>query len=161
MAIITITSNTKPIDLPSDGYAPCCGQTPEVITWNKGIGKGCIGVLCRNPQCENHIGVLAADVDIHRKWEQFRKEVSLEDQKRVQALFQCHDVLERKGADGSATAQIVKLGAAYAPDPKHPNYEFWKATPTAQLEMTINNPDAFGVFVSGRQYLLTFERVEG
>jgi hypothetical protein len=83
MAIITITSNTKPIDLPSDGYAPCCGQTPEVITWNKGIGKGCIGVLCRNPQCENHVGVLAADVDIKQKWEQFRKEVGMDQQPSI------------------------------------------------------------------------------
>jgi hypothetical protein len=58
-------------------------------------------------------------------------------------------------------SQIVRLNPAYESRPDHPNYVFWKATPTAQLEMTINNPDAFGVFVSGRQYLLTFERVEG
>lgn len=80
--------------------------------------------------------------------------------RRIQALFQCNDVLDRKARDGSTESQIVKFGASYAPDPNHPNYEFWQATPTASLEMTINNPGAFGVFQRGQQVLLTFEVVE-
>jgi hypothetical protein len=80
--------------------------------------------------------------------------------KQIQALFSCHDVLERIAADGSASAQIVKCGAVYENNPDHPNYAFWKATPTASLEMTISNPDAFNVFVAGRKYLLTFEPIE-
>jgi hypothetical protein len=78
----------------------------------------------------------------------------------LQALFSCNDVLERKDRDGSISAQIVKCNAVYENNPDHPNYVFWKATPTASLEMTISNPDAFDVFVPGRKYLLTFEAVE-
>jgi hypothetical protein len=81
--------------------------------------------------------------------------------KQIQALFQCHDVLERKAPDGSTEAQIVKCGAVYENNPDHPNYAFWKATPTGQLEMTINNPGAFGTFARGRKFLLTFEPIEG
>lgn len=78
----------------------------------------------------------------------------------LQALFQVNDVLERKDADGQATAQIVKLNPAYAPDPSHPNYAFWKATPSGSLEMQISNVSAFGALRVGRKYLLTFEEVE-
>ena len=80
--------------------------------------------------------------------------------KQVQALFSCHDVLQRVAPDGSIEAQIVKLGAVYENNPDHPNYAFWKATPTAQMEMTINNPGAFDTFVRGRKILLTFEVIE-
>jgi hypothetical protein len=80
--------------------------------------------------------------------------------KQIQALFQVHDVLERKGSDGAVSAQIVRFGAFYAPDPNNTNHAFWKATPTANLEMTISNPSAFDVFVPGKQVLLTFEIVE-
>jgi len=85
----------------------------------------------------------------------------MESQRQVQALFQCNDVLERKAADGSASAQIVRLNAFYAPDPNNVNHAFWKATPTGSIEMTISNPSAFDAFVPGGKYLLTFERVEG
>jgi hypothetical protein len=83
------------------------------------------------------------------------------ERKQIQALFQVHDVLERKAADGSVTSQIVRLGAAYAPDPNNVNHAFWLATPTSSLEMTISNPSAFDAFVPGKQYLLTFEQAEG
>lgn len=77
--------------------------------------------------------------------------------KQVQALFQVNDVLDRKATDGSVMSQIVRFNAAYENRPDHPNYAFWKATPTAQMEMTINNPDAFDYFKQGKKYLLTFE----
>jgi hypothetical protein len=80
--------------------------------------------------------------------------------KQVQALFVCHDVLERKAPDGASEAQIVKLFAAYENNPDHPNFAFWKATPTGTLEMTVSNPAAFALFARGRRYLLTFEPVE-
>jgi len=80
--------------------------------------------------------------------------------KQVQALFSCHDVLQRLAPDGTIEQQVVTLGAVYENNPDHPNYHFWKATPTARMEMTINNPGAFGTFVRGRKVLLTFEEVE-
>lgn len=79
--------------------------------------------------------------------------------KQIQALFQCNTVLEWKQPDGSVGGQIVKFNASYAPNPDHPNYAFWKATPTANLEMTINNP-AFDAFRPGKNYLLTFDEVK-
>lgn len=76
---------------------------------------------------------------------------------QLQALFQVNDVLERKG---NYPAQIVKLNAVYENNPDHPNYAFWKATPTATLEMQINNQSAFEFFQNGKKYLLTFEEVK-
>jgi hypothetical protein len=76
----------------------------------------------------------------------------------MQAMFTVNDVLERKAADGSVMSQIVKLNPVYENNPDHPNYEFWKATPTGSMEMTINNPAAFGYFVPGKKYLLSFEQ---
>jgi hypothetical protein len=80
--------------------------------------------------------------------------------KQIQALFQVNDVLERKATDGSVMSQIVRLNPVYENNPDHPNYEFWKATPTGSMEMTINNPSAFDAFVPGGKYLLTFERAD-
>jgi hypothetical protein len=79
---------------------------------------------------------------------------------QIQALFQVHDVLQRVAPDGTVEQQIVRLGAVYENNPDHPNYTFWKATPTAQMEMTINNPAAFDTFVRGRKFLLTFDVTE-
>ena len=76
----------------------------------------------------------------------------------MRAMFTVNDVLERKGADGSVMSQIVRLNPVYENNPDHPNYKFWKATPTGSMEMTINNPAAFDFFVSGRKYLLSFEQ---
>jgi hypothetical protein len=78
----------------------------------------------------------------------------------TRALFTVNDVLERKDAEGNATGQIVKLNPSYVNNPEHPNYAFWKATPTGNLEMTINNPAVFGFFVPGRSYWLDFTPVE-
>ena len=78
----------------------------------------------------------------------------------MQALFIVNDVLSRIAADGAITSQIVRLNPVYENNPDHPNYAFWKATPTGSMEMTINNPLAFGSLVSGKKYLLTFEPFE-
>jgi hypothetical protein len=53
----------------------------------------------------------------------------------------------------------VRLRAVYSNDPASPNYSFSQATPTANLEMYINNPEAFDYFEGGAEYLLTFEKV--
>lgn len=78
----------------------------------------------------------------------------------TRALFTVNDVLERKDAGGNATGQIVKLNPSYVSNPENPNHAFWKATPTGNLEMQINNPDVFGFFVTGRSYWLDFTPVE-
>lgn len=72
MAIITYTSRVRADTISSDGWPTCCGIAPKVITWSKGIGKGMIAVSCRNPECENRIGVLECDTGIREKWERYR-----------------------------------------------------------------------------------------
>ena len=78
----------------------------------------------------------------------------------TRALFTVNDVLERKDSEGVPMAQIVKMNPSYASHPDDPNHAFWKATPTGNLEMTINNPKAFDFFKPGKSYYLTFDPVE-
>lgn len=75
----------------------------------------------------------------------------------VAAKFTVNDVLERKAADGSTDAVIVKLNAVYVPDPSDVNYAFWKATPSASMEMVITNPDAYSQFRRGKGVTVFFE----
>lgn len=78
----------------------------------------------------------------------------------IQALFMVNDVLERKGSDGKANSQLVRLNAVTAPRPDNPDHAFWQATPSGSLEMTINNAAAFDFFLPGKKYLLDFTPVE-
>jgi hypothetical protein len=41
-------------------------------------------------------------------------------------------------------------------DAKCENAKFWAATPSGQLWMQINNPDAFGQLSSGHEYFVDF-----
>lgn len=78
----------------------------------------------------------------------------------TRALFYVGDVLERIGSDGKAEGRIIRLNAAYDPNPESPNYTYWKASPTGQIEMTVNNPAGYEVFVRGKQYWIDFTPVE-
>lgn len=78
----------------------------------------------------------------------------------TRALFTVNDVLTRHDADGNPTGQIVKMIPSYVNNPDHPNYAFWKATPTGNLEMTINNPGVFDFFKPGQSFWLDFTPVE-
>ena len=73
------------------------------------------------------------------------------------ALFQVNDVLVRQDDDGNTTSQIVKLNPSYETGV---NKEFFQATPTGSLEMTINNPGAFDFFKRGKKYWLDFTPAE-
>lgn len=70
MSVTIFTSSERAVNIPVDTYPPCCGLTPEAITWPR--RKDLIAVICRNPACENRAGVLACDVDIRAKWERWR-----------------------------------------------------------------------------------------
>lgn len=52
--------------------------------------------------------------------------------------------------------QSVHLTAVHSNDPASPNYSFSKFTPSAELKLTVTNPDAFGFFVAGQSYDLEF-----
>ncbi|MBV9659127.1 MAG: hypothetical protein JO295_13595 [Verrucomicrobia bacterium] len=69
----------------------------------------------------------------------------------IRAKLKCHEVT--KTADNQ---ERVKLWAVYDPDPASENHSFAKATPSATLEITIDNPAAQGFFVPGRDYYLDF-----
>jgi hypothetical protein len=60
---------------------------------------------------------------------------------------------------GQEIAQ-VNLAAVYSSDPESENYSYAKATPTANLSMTITNPEAIGFFEPGAEYVVTFERAD-
>lgn len=66
----------------------------------------------------------------------------------IVAKFKCDSVT--KHAYGG---EEVKFGAVYGPG----NEEWSKATPTASLEMVIDNPAAQGQFEPGKDYLVRFE----
>jgi hypothetical protein len=56
---------------------------------------------------------------------------------------------------GQEIAQ-VNLSAVYSSDPESENYSYSKATPTANLSMTITNPEAIEFFEPNAEYVLTF-----
>lgn len=63
-------------------------------------------------------------------------------------------------ADGTKVSEQVTMAAVYSNEPGSENYSYSQATPSLQLAMYINNPDAFDFFEEGAQYILTFEKVE-
>lgn len=66
---------------------------------------------------------------------------------------------KQAGNPVQTSSKQVKLSAVYSNDPSSENYSFSQATPTANLTMYINNPEAFAFFEGGGEYILTFERV--
>jgi hypothetical protein len=74
----------------------------------------------------------------------------------VKAIFVTNDRLYRENKDGEKQSMIVKLNPSYAPNTKDANHDFWQATPTGSMEMQINNPNVFDLFIPGKQITLTF-----
>jgi len=64
------------------------------------------------------------------------------------------EVLHQKNADGSTQQERVKLSAVY--DGSEDNKQWSKWTPCANLEIWINNPDAFGKLSSGHEFYVDF-----
>jgi hypothetical protein len=52
----------------------------------------------------------------------------------------------------------VELKPVYSDDPEHENKKFWDATPSGELKMYINNPQAIGFFEVGHEYYLDFTK---
>lgn len=51
----------------------------------------------------------------------------------------------------------VRLRPVYASGPDDPNASWSRHTPSGSVDLMITNPAAFQQFVSGREYLVTFE----
>lgn len=70
----------------------------------------------------------------------------------TRAKFRCHSITD------FGTSKTVKLGAVY-PDKDSPeNKAFWQNTPSGTLEISITNPEAFGIFAVGADYYLDISR---
>lgn len=72
----------------------------------------------------------------------------------IAARLLCHEVKKGIGTE------IVRLHPVYSQDPQNPNHVWSKATPSGQVELTITNDKAFGAFVPGVEYHLTFTPIE-
>ena len=74
----------------------------------------------------------------------------------VRAKFRVDSVEPMKGSDGTVYQETIKMSPVWSPDPDSENRAFWQATPSGHLSMFINNPAAFGRFVTGCNYYLDF-----
>ena len=63
-------------------------------------------------------------------------------------------------AEGNPYSERVQLSAVYDPNPESENHRYWRATPSAMVDMYIDNKEAFGAFEEGRQYTVVFTPVE-
>lgn len=73
---------------------------------------------------------------------------------KVRARMKCAENTEYYNS-----SRRITLTAVYSQDPADPNFTYSRATPAANLTMTITNPDAAGAFEEGKTYDLTFEEV--
>ena len=69
--------------------------------------------------------------------------------------FTVYGVAHNIGPDGEVESVTVKAVAVYGPAGGE-NNTLWTATPSAQLEMRITNPEAFGTFLAGKQFYVDF-----
>lgn len=70
--------------------------------------------------------------------------------------FRCHSVIDSYG-----DTKVVNLSAVYAPDdPESENGQFWTATPSGQITLTINNPAGAAIFEQGKDYYVDLTPAE-
>ncbi len=75
----------------------------------------------------------------------------------IRAKFQVIEINEGVNQQsGEKFGEEVKMIPVYSPDPNHENHTFWRATPSGELRMYIENPSAFGTFRRGQEYLVDF-----
>lgn len=71
---------------------------------------------------------------------------------QVRAKFRCMEVTDRKWDD----QETVKFLAVHGNGDNEENKQFWEASPSGKMELTIKNPDSWGLFKSGSYYYLDF-----
>lgn len=73
--------------------------------------------------------------------------------------MQVQSVLHLKNADGTTSQEQVKLSAVYGkPDSENAQWSKW--TPSANFDIYINNPGAFGKLSSGHEFFVDFTPAE-
>jgi hypothetical protein len=73
----------------------------------------------------------------------------------LRAKMRVAEVAAIKNADGSTNQERVKLQAVYGNEGTE-NNQWSKWTPSANFDITINNPAAFGKLSSGHEYFVDF-----
>jgi hypothetical protein len=69
----------------------------------------------------------------------------------TRAKFRAHSVY-----DLSNSSRVVALSPVYDSNPTSENHNFWNATPSGEIRMTINNPDGAAIFEEGKEYYVDF-----
>jgi hypothetical protein len=70
----------------------------------------------------------------------------------TRAKFTCHSVTQYSGGQAD-----VKLGVVYDTNIQSENGRFTKATPSGEITMRVDNPEAAVQFIPGESYYVTFE----
>lgn len=78
----------------------------------------------------------------------------------VSARMKINQIIETTYSPAIDPVTQVVFNAVTTSDPNNPNYSFSKATPSAELRMTVTNPDALAQFVIGKTFDLTFTESE-
>jgi len=55
----------------------------------------------------------------------------------------------------------IRLNAVHSTDPGDPNRDWSLASPTGELTLSIQNPEAMGYIKPGREYRVTIEQIRG
>ena len=82
---------------------------------------------------------------------------------QVKALVHCAGIntSETSYKNKVGIGGLVKFSFNYHnQDEKHPNFEYFEATPSGGLEMYINNPDAMARLTVGKDYELILREID-
>lgn len=74
---------------------------------------------------------------------------------RVLAKF---NVVKKEAYSAPCAGGEVALFPVYSEDPNHENKQFWDATPSGLIQLSINNPVAFERFDLGAEYYVEFTK---
>ena len=72
----------------------------------------------------------------------------------LRCKMRIESVTRNINADGSVESERVQLRAVYGDTPENKEWSKW--TPSANLDITINNPDAFGKLSKGHEFFVDF-----
>ena len=76
--------------------------------------------------------------------------------KTLRCKMRVSEVLHVKNSKGETEQERVNLMAVYSNDPDSENAQWSKWTPSANFEIYINNPEAFGKLGSGHEFYVDF-----
>lgn len=80
---------------------------------------------------------------------------------KVRAKFVVNTInrMNNTGQGKGQVASTVVLNPVYSADPDHENAKFWKATPSGEIKMTVQNEQALAFFELGKEYYVDFTLV--